>query len=332
MLLLDTTQKSLQLILAGAVTTNQLPFVVGYVDIDQTTMEMTALAETDGTSNDGTAVAMLPAPAAGKSRQLKFLSVHQADTVAAVVTIRLNNNGTFRTAWKGTLAVGDNWLYTDDVLVITDANGNIKTQLGGVLLAANFPALSGDVTTTAGSLVTAIGALKVTNAMLAGSIAAAKLIGTDIATLGKNTSYNGITAVSNGLPAEYATIDTTGLTANVNTSTLYAVPASGVGMYRVSAYVVETVAGSISSTLPNVQIVYNDRDTAGSITIDATPVLGVAGIGQTGALTTNTVGTAASGVIVISVTASTTIQYLTTNYASNLAGMTYALRLKLESL
>ena len=61
-------------------------------------------------------------------------------------------------------------------------------------------ALSGDITMNA-SGVTAIGAGKVTNSMLAGSIAASKLIGTDIATVGTITSgvWNGTTiAVANG--------------------------------------------------------------------------------------------------------------------------------------
>lgn len=149
---------------------------------------------------------------------------------------------------------------------------------------------------------------------------------------GKVTNYNSVATVSNGVPAEYATIDLTAQSANLGPSTLYAVPASGQGLYRVSAYVVLTTAGSISSVLPNVQIVYTDPDTNTSITIDATPILGVAGIGQTGALSANTVGTAASGVIVVSVKLSTTIQYQTVNYASVAAGMQYAIHLKLEAL
>lgn len=150
--------------------------------------------------------------------------------------------------------------------------------------------------------------------------------------LAKIVTYNSLTTVSNGVPSELATINTTGLTANVGATTLYAVPASGEGMYRVSAYVVETVAGSVSSTLPNVQVVYTDKDSNTSVTLDVTPILGIAGIGQTGALTANTVGTVASGVVVIYVKLSTTIQYLTTNYASTLAGMTYALRIRLEAI
>lgn len=149
---------------------------------------------------------------------------------------------------------------------------------------------------------------------------------------GKVTNYNSVATVSNGVPAEYATIDLTAQSTNLGPSTLYAVPASGQGLYRISAYVVLTTAGSVSSVLPNVQIVYTDPDTNTSITIDATPILGVAGIGQTGALSANTVGTAASGVIVVSVKLSTTIQYQTVNYASVAAGMQYAIHLKLEAL
>lgn len=149
---------------------------------------------------------------------------------------------------------------------------------------------------------------------------------------GKIPNYGGIATVSGGVPAEYATVDLTAQAADIAATTLYAVPAAGQGMYRISAYVVETTAGSVSSTLPNVQIVYTDPDTNTSITIDATPILGVAGIGQTGPLTNNTVGTATSGVIVISAKASTNIQYQTVNYASTAAGMQYAIHLKLEAM
>jgi len=148
----------------------------------------------------------------------------------------------------------------------------------------------------------------------------------------KISNYNSITTVSNGVPSEIAQVNTFPLTANVGATLLYAVPASGVGLYRVSAHVVLTTAASVSSTLPNVQIVYTDVDTNGIVTIDATPILGIAGIGQTGALTANTVGTTASGVIVIDAHASSNINYQTVNYASSLAGMTYSLHIRLEAM
>ena len=81
---------------------------------------------------------------------------------------------------------------------------NATNLASGTLSAARMPALTGDVTTVAGAVATTIGALKVTNAMLegsiayskltltgavlnadlAGSIAASKLVGTDIDTVG----------------------------------------------------------------------------------------------------------------------------------------------------
>lgn len=138
--------------------------------------------------------------------------------------------------------------------------------------------------------------------------------------------------ISGLAPAIVATINLTGQVANIGATTLYAVPSSGAGLYRVSAYVVETTAGSLTSTLPNVQMVYTDVDTNTSITIDATPILGIAGIGQTGALTANTIGTASAGSIVVALKASTNIQYQTVNYASNIAGMAYSLRIRLEAI
>lgn len=129
-----------------------------------------------------------------------------------------------------------------------------------------------------------------------------------------------------------AAIDLTAQAANIGASTLLVVGSSGAGQYRISTLVVETTAASVSSVLPNAQVVYTDKDTSGSVTLDSTPILGIAGIGQTDALTANTVGTTSSGVVVINVKASTTIQYQTVNYASTAAGMQYALHIRVEYL
>jgi hypothetical protein len=131
-------------------------------------------------------------------------------------------------------------------------------------------------------------------------------------------------------PATIAAIDLTAQAANIGATNMFTTIATG--RYSVSSYVVETTAGSISSTLPNVQIVYTDPDTNAAITIDATPILAGAGLGQTGALNANTIGTTASGVIAISAKTATNIQYQTVNYASNAAGMQYALHLVLQKL
>lgn len=83
---------------------------------------------------------------------------------------------------------------------IADADIPNNITIDAATTATNFSgSLTGDVSGTQGATV--IGAGKVTNAMLAGSIAASNLIGTDITTVGTVTSgtWNGTTiAVANG--------------------------------------------------------------------------------------------------------------------------------------
>lgn len=183
--------------------------------------------------------------------------------------------------------------------------------------------LTGDVTGTGtGSFAATIGATKVTNAMLAGSITSAKLVGTDIATLARNSSYNGITSVSNGLSQIVATIDATTQAANIGTATLYAVPSAG--FYRVSIYITVTQAATTSSTMPSTTIAYTDGNSgtnSHSTTTTAT--------NASNSLTTSFAQTT----YVLYAKASTNITYATGSYASTGATvMQYALRIKVESL
>lgn len=114
MILLDATTKSLEILLAGAITTTQLPYTAHYVDITTATAVVSSMAEGDGTSNSTTAVTIVAAPGASTTRQVKYLSVYNADTVAATVTVRLNNNGTTRILVKTTLQVGETLEYTSE--------------------------------------------------------------------------------------------------------------------------------------------------------------------------------------------------------------------------
>jgi hypothetical protein len=150
------------------------------------------------------------------------------------------------------------------------------------------------------------------------------LTSTGNTSLGPITSLNGISTVGNGVAAEYALINSaTTLNANQSSTTLYAVPASGAGIYRISAYAVETVADGASSTLPNIGIGWTDNDTS-------TPLLAGS---VTSTNTANAVGAFAQGVQIINAKASTNITWQTSNYASGTAGaMKYAVRLRLEYL
>lgn len=129
MILLDTTNRSLEVILGGAVTTNQLPFVASYVDI--TTSAFTPATNT-GATNNTTAVTLVAAPGASTQRQLKFLSVRNSDTAPATVTIRYNDNTTIRVLFIFTLAVGDSICYSDGGWRVFDSSGNNKVLYGKV--------------------------------------------------------------------------------------------------------------------------------------------------------------------------------------------------------
>lgn len=123
MIVLDGSTKSLELVLAGAITSNQLPFVASY--LDNTASGETPI-ENDGATNNTTAVTVVAAPSGGSLRRVTFVSVFNRDTAAATVTVQLNNNGTGRILCKVTLAVGSTLTYTDDEgFRTTGANGAV---------------------------------------------------------------------------------------------------------------------------------------------------------------------------------------------------------------
>jgi hypothetical protein len=115
----------------------------------------------------------------------------------------------------------------------------------------------------------------------------------------------------------------TAVNANLPSATVYSVPSNAGGLYRISAYAVETAADAASSTLPNVGIGWTDNDT--STALQASTV--------TPTNTANAVGAFGQGVQIINAKAGTNITYLTSNYASGTAGaMTYAVRIRVEYL
>jgi hypothetical protein len=134
MIILDTTTRTVEVLLGGAVTTNQLPVVASYVDVTTTTYTPKS---SNTATNNTTAVTAVAAPAASTERQVKLLTVYNADTVNATLTVRYNDNSTTRILTKTTLSVGDTLVYTDgEGFRVLDANGNIKQLAGTTSVAA----------------------------------------------------------------------------------------------------------------------------------------------------------------------------------------------------
>lgn len=131
MIILDATTRSLQIKLAGAITTNQLPFVASFIELDATST-FTPKA-TPGQTNNTTAVTVMAAPSGGSlQRQLKELSVKNADTVNATVIVEYNDNATIREIYRATLLPHDSLFYLDgsEGWYVLDSNGQKKSNAG----------------------------------------------------------------------------------------------------------------------------------------------------------------------------------------------------------
>lgn len=109
-MLLDSTSKSLEIILAGAVTTNQLNVSSEWVDMTATS---TTGGSTVANSNSTTAVTIVAAPAVSTQRRILGVQVYNADTASATVTIRINSSSTYYPAVKVAVPSGYTLQYTD---------------------------------------------------------------------------------------------------------------------------------------------------------------------------------------------------------------------------
>ena len=138
MLILDATTKSLEVKLAGAVSANELPVTAHYTDITTT---LYTPGSNDTQTNGATAVTIVAAPGASTQRHVESISVYNADTAAATVTIQLNNNSTLRIITKVTMQAGEQLFYEDGMgWQIIDANGAVirRTNVSDTAYASSW--------------------------------------------------------------------------------------------------------------------------------------------------------------------------------------------------
>ena len=112
MIILDATTKSLEIDLAGAVTTNELDVTCHAVDLLDSDQSVSDVVNTNIATTGTTAVTAMAAPAAGHTRTIKSLTVYNKDTVSATVSVTLNFNATIYILCKVTLATGENLVYS----------------------------------------------------------------------------------------------------------------------------------------------------------------------------------------------------------------------------
>jgi hypothetical protein len=144
------------------------------------------------------------------------------------------------------------------------------------------------------------------------------------------TNYNNISTVANGIPAEYAAVDLTAQSAAKTTTTLYAVPSTGAGQYRLSWDAKVTTVDAVSSTLGALTVVYTDPDgIVQTITAAAQIAAGTIATSSTG----NTTAAVLLGLpLTLNCKASTNVTYAFA-YVSNTPGqMLYNLHIRLEAI
>lgn len=111
-MLLDAIDKSIQVVLGGAATTTNCPVTAFYVD--HTDAGGTP-GSSDTATNGATAVTVVAAPAADTERQVKMITVYNADTAAVTVYTQFLHGMTTRIMNQSTLAVGESLIYQNEI-------------------------------------------------------------------------------------------------------------------------------------------------------------------------------------------------------------------------
>ena len=126
MIILTSVNRKLEMVLAGAITTNDLQAICHFETVRAEEAQEGYGCEIVE-SNDTTAVTILSAPRAGESKLAKSISIYNADTTDVTMTFRYNDNGTSYTIFKATLATGDNVYYEDQAgWSVLDSTGSLK--------------------------------------------------------------------------------------------------------------------------------------------------------------------------------------------------------------
>jgi hypothetical protein len=127
MIVLSQTTDNLQVVLGGAITTNQLECMVSWRDRTSTTF---TADRTVTTTNNTTDLTIAAAPAASTQRVIDFISIYNKDTVNAVVTVKLDANGTEYILCKVTLATTERLQYQEGVgFQVFASTGAVKQSI-----------------------------------------------------------------------------------------------------------------------------------------------------------------------------------------------------------
>lgn len=110
MLVLTETTDNIQVVLGGAVETNQLQCLSSWRDVTDTTY---VAGRTVTNTNSTTDVNVVPAPASSTKRVVDLINIYNKDTTVANITVKLDADGTEYILYKGSIDAGETLCYIE---------------------------------------------------------------------------------------------------------------------------------------------------------------------------------------------------------------------------
>ncbi len=140
-MILDNTNKSITVVLAGAKSANDANCFASYRDLDSVQGRIVnASSQVGNTNGTATATIVSAPPTTGVSggtvsnrRVVDNLTIYNADTAAITASLQLTNGTTTSLITKEVLAVGDTLMYSEGTgfKVLTSSGATKQTQTGG---------------------------------------------------------------------------------------------------------------------------------------------------------------------------------------------------------
>lgn len=135
-MIITNTNEVIELILSGNVVTSQASFLSAYNEISSSGMTP---YETNGVSNNTTAVTIMGSPSSGNQRQLREVNIINNDTASITLTIRYNDTTNIRTIYRVVLQPNETLLFTQDIgWYVYDSSSMKKLSTTHVYQSANL--------------------------------------------------------------------------------------------------------------------------------------------------------------------------------------------------
>jgi hypothetical protein len=208
---LNASTDKLEIVLSGAVATNQLQWNVSWQDITSAGMTLPQSAGA-GNTNNTTAVQIVGAPASSTTRQVTSINIYNADTSTSTVIVRKDVSGSKYVLVKYAVTSGDTLMWSREygwrLLSVSGGGG------GGSGTVTSVELIAGDGISLSGTNpITSSGAITITNTRT--SIPHATASGTDT----YSATVTGVAAYNDGdaYIIQFTNGNTTTATLDINT-------------------------------------------------------------------------------------------------------------------